>query len=177
MEDFEKKASDYAINEHKNPSREQRYGNKPYSKHLTDVVNIAKKYIHYIDVEEREDVITSCWGHDLIEDTNNSVRKLSLKFNKRVAEIILSVSNIPLYDKKEQVLLTFAQVRKGGHLSRFVKLCDRIANVTNSKNGFDEKSAFLYKKYQTEYPIFRYALKIKGEYSDMWVELDELFDM
>lgn len=32
----------------------------------------------------------------------------------------------------------------------------------------------MYKVYQEEYPIFRYALKVRGLYPDMWAELDEL---
>ena len=32
----------------------------------------------------------------------------------------------------------------------------------------------MYKTYKEEYPVFRYALKVRNLYTDMWAELDEL---
>lgn len=169
-------AKDYAIDAHLHPSSEQRYGNAPYSKHLEDVVSNIERYIRYIDVAFRVDVLNAGWLHDTVEDTENNARRLGYQFGKRTALIVLGVSNVRAYDKTEEILLTLVQIRKAGNLSRFVKLCDRMANGRNSKNGFDGKSDKLYKRYKGEYPIFRYALKIDNEYADMWAELDEIFD-
>jgi (p)ppGpp synthase/HD superfamily hydrolase len=169
-------AREFATLAHQQPSAEQRYGNEPYSKHLEDVVKNAERYIYCIKTEDKINVLNAAWMHDLIEDTEHNARSIKHYFNEMTAKIVLSVSNVREIDKIEEIMLTLVQIRKAGHLSRFVKLCDRMANGRNSKNGFDEKSERLFKRYKNEYPIFRYALKIKNEYTDMWVELDKIFN-
>jgi (p)ppGpp synthase/HD superfamily hydrolase len=98
---------------------------------------------------------------------------LKRKFNDRIASIVLAVSNERGWDKKEILFKTLPKIWKD-YLAIFVKLCDRIANTTNSKNGYDKLSSVLYKRYKHEYPVFRYALKNNDQYFEMWEELDRL---
>ena len=88
-----KKASEFAKKKHNMPSDCQRYGNMPYSVHLESVVKNAEKYIYYIKDEDREDILISCWSHDLLEDTDTSPRILEKTFNRRIAEIVFAVTN------------------------------------------------------------------------------------
>ena len=174
-DDLIKKAKDYAFQKHNQPSDCQRYGSKPYSVHLEDVVGVATRYKYLLDDECHEDIITACFLHDSVEDTDTTPALLKRMFNERVASIVLNVSNERGWDKKEILFKTLPKIWKC-HLSKFVKMCDRIANGTNSKNGDSDKSKRMYKRYLEEYPIFRYALKIEGEYDEMWAELDKIFE-
>lgn len=112
----------------------------------------------------------ACYGHDLVEDTEVSVNDIIQRTNERVGRIIFNVSNERGFDRKERNFKTYPKIW-GDDLSIFVKLCDRIANTRNSKKD----SPRLFKMYKSEYPIFKYALKVRGLYPDMWKELDNLY--
>lgn len=172
------KAKNYAYEKHNKPSECQRYGNAPYSKHLDDVKSVKDRYAYYLKDSEQEDVDAAIYLHDTVEDTDTTPNKLKKEFNNRIASIVLAVSNERGWDKKEILFKTLPKIWKN-RLYIFVKLCDRIANTTNSKNGYDKRSEDLFKRYSYEYPVFRYALReIDGkiDFEDMWKELDDLYE-
>lgn len=173
-ESLAEKARKFAFEKHNQPSKSQRYGSAPYSKHLEDVVAVMKRYLKYLDESEIEDVECACWSHDEVEDTDTTPKLLKQLFNDRIAGIVLAVSNERGWDKKEVLFKTLPKIWQN-RLAKFVKLCDRIANTTNSKSGVDDRSAELYERYKYEYPVFKFALKVDGEFDDMWEELDELY--
>jgi (p)ppGpp synthase/HD superfamily hydrolase len=167
------KARDFAYEKHNKPSDSQRYGNAPYSKHLDDVKAVADRHLHYLNAEEVEDVYCAIYLHDTVEDTETTPNLLKKLFNDRVASIVLAVSNERGWDKKEILFKTLPKIWQN-RLATFVKMCDRIANTTNSKAGIDERSSSLFERYKSEYPVFRYALK-NEDFEDLWKELDELY--
>lgn len=169
------KAKDFAFEKHNQPSECQKYGSKPYSVHLEDVVNVINKFKYLLDDDVQDDVVTAGYLHDSVEDTDTTPDMLKKLFNERVASIVLRVSNERGWDKKEILFKTLPKIWSCP-LSKFVKISDRIANGTNSKNGQSDKSKRMYKRYLEEYPIFRYALKIEDEYEEMWKELDIIFN-
>lgn len=162
-------ARDFAFQKHNQPAPEQRYGNQPYSKHLQDVYNNGERYINYIAEDKRETVLKACYCHDLIEDSELDANDLEVIFGHELADIVFRVSNERGWSRKEKNFKTYPKIWSND-LAIFVKLCDRIANTKNSK----ETGYKMYERYREEYPVFRYALKIKELYSDMWDELDEL---
>lgn len=159
----------FAEKKHNQPSDCQRYGSAPYSVHLDAVVANAIKYLYYIKDEDKETVICAARGHDLIEDTEVSVSDIEKMFSPRIADIIFRVSNERGYGRKEKNFKTYPKIWVDD-LAIFVKLCDRIANTKNSK----ETGHSMYETYRKEYPVFRYAIKVRNLYADMWVELDGL---
>ena len=169
------KAKELATMKHDCPSESQRYGSKPYSVHLQMVVDVAQKYLHLLDESVREDVITACWCHDCVEDTELSPNDLKKLFNERVADIVYRVSNERGLSRREILFKTLPKIWENP-LAIYVKLSDRISNGTNSKNGQSDKSKHMYAVYTEQYPIFRYALKKDGLYSEMWTELDSIFN-
>lgn len=177
MSNLIKKASEYAYKKHNRPSESQRYGNQPYSKHLEDVVDVIKRYKYLLDDEEHEDITASGYLHDTVEDTETTPFMLKNLFNDRIARIVFNVSNERGWTKKEQLFKTLPKIWTC-KLSTFVKMCDRIANGKNSKEGKSDKSKRMYKRYLEEYPIFRYALKPENDYGFdvMWEELDDVFN-
>jgi len=166
----------FVTEKHNQPSGSQRYGSAPYSKHLQDVVDVMKEYEYYLKDEDKEDVEHACLGHDLIEDTEVSVRDIVQWTNERISRIIFNVSNERGLNRKEKNFKTYPKIW-GCDFSIFVKLCDRIANTRNSKKSFETNSNgdSLFQMYKKEYPIFKYALKVRGLYPDMWKELDNLY--
>ncbi len=169
------KAREYAYWKHNRPSESQRYGSAPYSSHLENVVDVIKKYIHLLDPESHEDVIAAGYLHDSVEDTDTTPEMLKAMFNLRIAELVLRVSNERGWDKKEILFKTLPKIWQN-KLATFLKMCDRIANGTNSKKGESDRAKSLYQRYSGEYPIFRYALKVEGEFDEMWEELDGIFE-
>lgn len=169
------KAREYAYWKHNRPSESQRYGSAPYSAHLENVVDVIKKYITLLDEECHEDVIAAGYLHDSVEDTDTTPEMLKSMFNLRIAELVLRVSNERGWDKKEILFKTLPKIWQNKQAT-FLKLCDRIANGSNSRKGDSDRAKALYKRYSGEYPIFRYALKVEGEFNDMWNELDAIFD-
>jgi len=166
-----KKAKDYSFRKHDLPSDCQRYGNEPYSVHLDSVVDTIKKYLYLIKEDEYDDVLSAGYLHDTVEDTDTSPRVLKEFFNDRIADIVFRVTNERGYDRKEKNFKTYPKIWVSD-LAIFVKICDRISNTRNSKTCGHR----MYKVYTEEYPIFRYALKVRGLYNEMWDELDELYN-
>jgi (p)ppGpp synthase/HD superfamily hydrolase len=169
------RAKSYAFKKHDQPSDCQRYGSAPYSVHLEMVVDVIIRYKYLLPDDCHEDVISSGYLHDCVEDTDTTPKSLKNMFNERVAEIVYRVSNERGWEKKEILFKTLPKIWQC-ELATFVKMCDRIANGTNSKNGDSDKSKRMYKRYLEEYPIFRYALKTEGLYEEMWEELDTIFN-
>lgn len=147
---------------------DQRYGGVPYVKHLQDVVNVKKKYERLLPEDKRDIVEAACWGHDLIEDTRTSAKKIGNEIgNTEVADIIFACSNEIGKSRKESNFKTYHKIWENP-LAKFVKLCDRIANMRNSWKSTHP----IYQTYREEYPTFRYALYESGEYEEMWAELE-----
>lgn len=167
------KAKQFAFTKHNQPTGEQRYGSLPYSVHLQAVKDVADKYLYYLPITHHLIVQSAALLHDVVEDTDVSESQLERQFGPEIADIVYRVTNERGRDRKERNFKTYPKIWKSD-LAIFVKLADRIANTTNSKNSNDKKGVEMYAKYTSEYPIFRYALRVKGLYPDMWEELDLL---
>lgn len=107
-----------------------KYDNKPYAVHLGMVVAYAYKYIHLIPKELRLGVIHACWLHDTIEDcrmTFNDIKKIA---GEKVANIVYAVSNEKGHNRQERASHKYYQGIRDTPGAIFVKLCDRLANVS-----------------------------------------------
>jgi hypothetical protein len=148
----------------------QLYGDLPYHVHLNDVANFAKKYKYLIPEDDYNDVYIAAWGHDIIEDaglTYNDVKKV---LGERVANIIYAVSNEKGRNRKERANDKYYEGIKVDNYAIFVKLCDRLANITFSKlHGHTN----MYVTYKKEAEHFKEKL-YNGKYDEMWKELDNI---
>lgn len=148
----------------------QTYGDGvPYSVHLTYVVGIAEKFLHYVPAEKRQQILQAAWLHDCMEDCGVSYNDLVNRFGEFVAEIVFSVSNEMERDRKAKMLKTLPKTALNKY-GRYIKICDRVVNLLYSKLN---KSS-MYKKYCGEAPTFKEYLYVEGEFPDMWALLDEL---
>jgi (p)ppGpp synthase/HD superfamily hydrolase len=156
------------------------YDGKPYSVHLSMVAMYGMKYINCIPEQCQETVINACWLHDTIEDcrlTYNDVKKIA---GEDVANIVYAVTNEKGKTRKERANDLYYYAIRETRGARFVKLCDRLANVRYS---FETKSK-MFEVYKNENEHFINSLfPLKEEqtnkihYTDLINELCQLLNV
>lgn len=143
----------------------QTYGKGlPYSVHLNMVAELAREYGYLVCMSE-EDVLPIMFGayyHDSIEDarlTYNDVRKVAASFmDERQAltatEIVYALTNEKGRNRAERANdKYYAGIRETPY-APFVKLCDRVANITFSCSGNDADNMHMKDVYKKEVPHF-----------------------
>lgn len=147
------------------------YDGKPYAFHLQMVAEAARTFSKAYDPETREIIIAAAWCHDLIEDARETYNDVKKVLGEAVAEIVYALTNDKGRTRKERAGdRYYAGIRQTQHAT-LVKLCDRIANVRQSKYT----AGRMFEIYQKELPAFRDQLYVKGELEEVWAELDRLF--
>lgn len=178
MENF-KRFSEYAIECHKDTNHMyDKY--LPYEFHLRMVVNVALEFRHYIKGPDVETVIAACWGHDLIEDARQSYSDVKRGLDKGgipnshlACEIIRAVTNYGRGRGRDERMPDFVyeDIRNVPY-AKFVKLCDRIANVQYGKLTHSK----MLNVYRNEQSHFQKSLECEPYYSDMWEYLKSLLN-
>lgn len=138
----------YATNRHQKVNH--KYGDKDYTFHLNMVYEVAQKFIYLVDEEEHENVFCGCWVHDIIEDARETYNDVLEHTNKTVAELAYALTNEKGKTRSERANDKYYQGICKIPNATFIKLCDRIANVTNSK----AQGSSMLGKYAKENPHF-----------------------
>jgi (p)ppGpp synthase/HD superfamily hydrolase len=148
------------------------YDGNPYSVHLELVVFYAQKYIDKVPAQHRANVLNACWLHDTIEDTRNTYNDIKQISNDTVANIVYAVTNEKGKTRKERANEKYYEGIKREPFAKFVKLCDRLANV---KYAVDTNSRMkdVYKK-ENEHFIHSLFGTDTDQYEDMLAELNTL---
>jgi len=165
----ERKNKIYAVNKHHQFNH--RYGEFPYSEHLEQCHAVAIQYIHLIPIDDRENVLSAIWMHDLIEDcglTYNNIKNIT--GSSMIADIVYSVSDEKGKTRKERHSSKYYTGIIKTKYALFVKLCDRIANVSNSSK-FEKQKFEMYKKEHLEFVSNLISL----DYIEMFQYLQSLF--
>lgn len=147
------------------------YDHQPYSVYLKLVVKYAEKYSYLIPKDLIETVISASWCHDVIEDTRQTYNDVKKVLGEDIADIVYALTNNKGKTRSERANLDYYIGIKNTRYATFVKLCDRLANVTYSKSKGNNKKFNMYKKENTEFK----AKLFQTAYSDMFEELDSLF--
>lgn len=156
-----------------NQNSHKEYGDGiPYAVHLIYVVSIIQKYLHLLPEEFREPAVMAGWLHDSMEDHGDSYNKIKEKFGEPVAEIVFCVTNESGRTRKEKGEKTYPKTASN-RVAVFVKLADRIANVSFGKMT---KSS-MYLRYCKEHDYFKKVLYLPGEYEEMWNDLTNLISI
>jgi len=143
----------YAMQQHKLVNHF--YDDRPYSFHLDMVVSVAKEYIHLIPTDKRDEVLSACWLHDIIEDARETYNDVKAQTNEFIADLVYAVTNEKGKTRKERANEKYYLGIQNTPYASFVKICDRIANVKYSKeNG--NRSMFL--KYKKENDLFIHSV-------------------
>ena len=158
------------------------YDGKEYVIHLDMVVEGIGKY-ETIFKNNKDYRIAAISGfyHDTIEDAQLSFNDVAKATNKRVARVVLAVTDVHEENRLLRHLSTMNKTVKN-YIALIVKMADMRANGLYSKNH----GSTMYRKYVAEYqyrkPIFKMALKWYANEIDMeivdefWKELDWIHD-
>jgi hypothetical protein len=136
----------------------------PYGYHLDQVANAVREYGYLVCANEA-DVIPLMFGayyHDSIEDarlTYNDVKKTALHFMDAgqalmATEIVYALTNDKGRTRAERAGEKYYQGIRETPYAPFVKLCDRMANITFSCSGGDSDSHRMKEVYKQEVPHF-----------------------
>lgn len=144
----------------------------PYGHHLSMVADAAVKYGHEVVAEETDIIplIFAAFFHDSIEDarlTYNDVVAIAERFMNdkqalTAAEIVYALTNDKGRTRKERAgEHYYAGIRETPY-APFVKLCDRLANMTYSFKGTNDSNNHMHEVYESEWPHFIQAISVEG---------------
>jgi hypothetical protein len=143
----------------------QIYGkNLPYGYHLDMVAGEATEFGHLVCADER-DVVPIMFGayyHDSIEDarlTYNDVMKIARSFMDAeqalmATEIVYALTNEKGRSREERANEKYYAGIRATPYAPFLKLCDRVANITFSCAGKDADNLHMKEVYKKEVPHF-----------------------
>ncbi|AXG72121.1 GTP pyrophosphokinase [Kordia sp. SMS9] len=157
---IDEKARLYASEKHK--AVNHYYDQYPYVFHLQMVVSAAEKFIHLIPEKDRQNVLAGCWVHDVIEDARETYNDVKKALNKDIAELAYALTNNKGRTRQERAGKQYYVGIRNTPYAAFIKLCDRIANVTHSKNT----GSRMLKVYRKENPAF-----VEKLYDEKYVEV------
>jgi len=114
------------------------YDGKPYSVHLAMVAHYAERYLDCIPQQCWQTVLNAAWLHDTIEDCRLTYNDVKAIAGYEVAEIVYALTNDKGRNRKERAGENYYKGIRETAWAKYVKLCDRLANVkysvdTNSK--------------------------------------------
>lgn len=149
--------SAYALHQQVN----QTYGEGlPYGYHLDMVVNGVRDYGYLVCVRE-EDVLPLCFGgyyHDSIEDarlTYNDVLRVARNMLTEeqalmATEIVYALTNDKGRTRAERAGENYYKGIRETPYAPFMKLCDRLANITFSCSSMNSSSLHMKEVYKNE---------------------------
>ena len=143
-------------------------GSLPYGFHLDMVVEGVRNYGYLVCVRE-EDVLPLFFGayyHDSIEDarlTYNDVMRLArnemtIEQAMMATEIVYALTNDKGRTRTERAGEKYYKGIRETPYAPFVKLCDRLANITYSCTGEGNKGTRMKEVYKGEMPHFLPAI-------------------
>lgn len=147
---------------------DQKYGDLPYSAHLTHVYDVTVEF--NLPANHR----VAAWVHDVLEDTGTTTSTLELVFGSTVTLYVWAVTGVGK-TRKERNHNAYCKMFENP-IAIPLKLCDRIANGRASKAN----NPRMFGMYRNEYPTFRTELYVRSRTSGidctpLWAELDRLF--
>ncbi|MBP5688187.1 MAG: hypothetical protein J6X22_06045 [Muribaculaceae bacterium] len=145
----------------------------PYGFHLDMVVDAVYNYGHEVCASE-SDILPLFFGtyyHDSIEDarlTYNDVMEIALQFMSQdqafmAAEIAYALTNDKGRTRAERAGEKYYQGIRETPYAPFVKLSDRLANITYSFTHTNEANAHMKTVYSNELPHFLEAINPKSD--------------
>jgi (p)ppGpp synthase/HD superfamily hydrolase len=117
-------AAEFAARRHSGMQRKGR-GNEPYVNHLAEVANLLATATDGTDAE----LVAAGWLHDTIEDTETTREELAQKFSKRVAALVVEVTDdmtLPKDQRRQQQIIDAPNKSSGAKL---IKIADKISNI------------------------------------------------
>jgi hypothetical protein len=161
----------------------QTYGKDlPYGYHLDMVAEEAREF-GYLVCEKESDVVPMMFGayyHDSIEDarlTYNGVMKVARSFMNdddalMATEIVYALTNDKGRNRAERAGERYYEGIRNTPYAPFMKLCDRVANITFSCSATDEGNKHMKEVYKKEVPHFLAAINPHSDDPRFGVPMD-----
>lgn len=165
--DLLQKTINYATDRHQKVNH--KYGDKDYTHHLNMVYEAAQKFSYLIPEKQLENVYCGCWVHDIIEDARETYNDVAEHTNTTIADLAYALTNEKGRTRSERANEKYYQGIRETPNATFIKLCDRIANITHSKN----QGSSMFHKYKKENPGFVEKI-FRPKLQDMIDHLDTL---
>lgn len=166
----------YALHQRVN----QTYGDGlPYGYHLDMVVDGIRAFGHLVCVCE-DDVLPLFFGgyyHDSIEDARlsyNDVRRVAQSIMNTeqalmATEIVYALTNDKGRNRSERAGENYYKGIRATPYAPFVKLCDRLANITYSCSGVEAQDLHMKEVYKQEVPHFLSSISAHSDDSRLKV--------
>lgn len=136
----------------------------PYGHHLSMVANEALHWGHLVAIKEEDilPILFAAYYHDSIEDARlsyNDVTKTARQFMSEeqafmAAEMVYALTNEKGRTRQERAGERYLQGIRTTPYAPFLKLCDRIANMTYSRQGTNPSNLHMAEVYSREWPHF-----------------------
>jgi (p)ppGpp synthase/HD superfamily hydrolase len=137
--------------------------------HIKQVVKIAE------ELGYDESIVIASVLHDTLEDTTLSYNDIKKAFGKEIAEIVYCVTDELGRDRTERKEKTYPKI-KSNWKATVVKICDRIANIRQSK----EYNKGLFDMYKKEHePFCKWLMSNEHPYDETnkaWDKLGRLLN-
>lgn len=160
----------------------------PYEFHLRMTMQAAVDFKHILGDHDRMDIefrmiLAVCAGHDVIEDTRKTYNDVLMALRTcdeawdegksiAIVEAIYAVTNEKGKNRAERANAKYYRGIRGTYMAKFVKMCDRIANVRYSVLT-KSKQLQMHKK---EHEHFLDEMGLEPMYQPMVDHLNELLN-
>lgn len=124
------KANLYALKMHH--KIRQTYNGKPYFYHVKEVALNVCTYSYLLKTHQIFPAYVGALLHDSIEDCNLTYNDIKTDWGLVIADIVFACTELKGKNRKERHGPEYFDVLKVSYLGTFVKICDILANVTNS---------------------------------------------
>jgi len=150
----------------------QSYDDKPYTYHLKMTYDYGCKFAHLLTATECELALSACWCHDVIEDTRQSYNDVAKVCGVELSEIVYALTNEKGRTREERANDQYYLCIRQNEVATFVKLCDRLANVTYScENNQRIRSA-----YRNEYAHFKQSIW-NPRFAEMFSAIEQILGL
>ena len=117
-------AADLAARRHNGMQRKGR-GDEPYINHLAEVANLLAVATEGADAE----LVAAGWLHDAIEDTPTTAEELAETFGKRVAALVVEVTDDMTLPQNQRRQNQVVDAPKKSSAAKLIKIADKISNI------------------------------------------------
>jgi guanosine-3',5'-bis(diphosphate) 3'-pyrophosphohydrolase len=159
-------AAAFAAEKHRHQRRKDALAS-PYINHPLALADILARE----GGVEDEAVIAAALLHDTIEDTETKSEELEARFGKRVAAIVVEVTDDKSLPKTERKRLQVVKAKSKSKRAKLVKLADKIANLRDMNSA---PPADWSEERKTEY--FRWAREVVAGLRGINASLEAAFD-
>ncbi len=117
-------ATAFAADKHRHQRRKDEHAS-PYINHPIALADVLKNEGGIADIE----VLVAAMLHDTLEDTETTVDELETVFGKKIAAIVVEVTDDKTLPKSERKRLQVEHAQTISHSAKLIKLADKICNL------------------------------------------------